>query len=411
MAHLLPLVAGLLMIAGTHASDVADRSMHRGFLSKYLGSDASKTSLGDYNKFMTPRFNHMKHGGAPDALSHHNGPAEHAPATVFGKSADPTALAQDVMAFTSVKGKPLITKDFNTPKIADEEEERAMQKVPANHNSMPIRMSAIGVSLLTLAAMLGVRMRRGLQQATAFASSNGHESDMSITSAPAAAGNMLELKPQESAIRGQVGWSQQSSKNSRPLTPCYATTAADEAETKTYSPYQILGVRRSAKPADIKKAYRERAKMLHPDVVCAKSGTQEVFGAASAKLAKQMRAFLHELDAESTRADLERDLLAAAKQVALLGEDRRSEIEGREALKIEATENWQTVVDAYELLSNEKKRSNYDRKQTVDAVGSALGTIGIGAMAGLGEVAKVAAGAVNKAIDDGESSSEEAIFA
>jgi len=142
-----------------------------------MGSDASKTSLDDYNKFVTARFNHMKHGGAPDALSHHNGPAEHDPATVFDKSA------------------------------------RAVQKVFANDNSMPIGMSAIGVSLLTLAAMLGFRMRRGLQQ----------EADMSIALAPAAAGNILELKRHGSTVGGQVGWSQQSSKNSLPLTLCYAT--------------------------------------------------------------------------------------------------------------------------------------------------------------------------------------------
>merc|ERR1719243_461986 len=101
MAHFWPLVAGLLMLAGAHASDVAYRSMHKGFLSQYMGSDASKTSLDNYNKFVTPRFNHMKHGGAPDALSHHNGPAEHSP---------------------------------QTPATVD--------------NSMPIGMSAIGVSLL-----------------------------------------------------------------------------------------------------------------------------------------------------------------------------------------------------------------------------------------------------------------------
>merc|ERR1719327_222018 len=88
---------------------------------------------------------------------------------------------------------------------------------------MPIGMSAIGVSLLTLAAMLGVRMRRGLQQATACASSDGHVPDMSIALSPAAAGNILELKTQEPIVRGQVGWSQQSSKNSHPLTLCSAT--------------------------------------------------------------------------------------------------------------------------------------------------------------------------------------------
>jgi len=174
MAHLTPLMAGFFMFAGAHASDVADRSTHQGFLSQYMGSAASKTSVDDYNKFVIPRFNHMK------------------------------------------------------PKIVDKEEERAVQKVLATDNSMPIGMSTIGVSLLALAAMLGVRMRRGLQQATAFASSGGHESDMSTALTPAAAGNILELKTQESSVRGQVGWSQQSSKNSHPLTLCYADYTLDD---------------------------------------------------------------------------------------------------------------------------------------------------------------------------------------
>merc|ERR1719331_3100749 len=62
---------------------------------------------------------------------------------------------------------------------------------------MEIGMSAIGISLLLLAAMLGVRMRRGLQQATTFASSGGHESDMSTALAPEAVDKMLELKAQK----------------------------------------------------------------------------------------------------------------------------------------------------------------------------------------------------------------------
>jgi photosystem II protein len=183
MALFLPLVAGSLMLAGAHASDFADRSMHQGFLSKYMGSDASKTSLDDYNKFVTPQ--------------------------------------------SGVRVEPRSTKDFNPAKIVAQEEERAMQKVLANDNSLPIGMPAIGVSLLTLAAMLGVRMRRGQQQA----SSDGHESDMSIALAPA-------------AVRGQVGWSQQPSKTSHPLTLCYATddtpTATDAKPSAGFQFYEGL---------------------------------------------------------------------------------------------------------------------------------------------------------------------------
>jgi len=178
MAHLLNLVAGVLMHAGAQSSDMADSSMHQGFLSKYSGSDASKTSLSDYHKFVTHRFNHMKYGGAPDALSHHNGLGEFDASTMVTKPAHPAAPAQDSMALMSAWEQPMIAKnDFDPPNIVDkEEEEKAAQKVFAKHSSMAVGLSAIGVSLLTLAAMLEVRMRRGLQQTTTLASSSGHES-------------------------------------------------------------------------------------------------------------------------------------------------------------------------------------------------------------------------------------------
>merc|ERR1712224_988278 len=51
MAQLAVLLAGLLLIAESQASDVADRSTLQGFLSK-----------SDYDKFITPNLNRVKHG-------------------------------------------------------------------------------------------------------------------------------------------------------------------------------------------------------------------------------------------------------------------------------------------------------------------------------------------------------------
>jgi len=152
-----------------------------------MGSDASKTSLGDYNKFAMHRFNHMTHAGTPDALSQYSGPAEHGPAMYDSHQMD-----------------------------ANGRGERAAQKLLANDSS-PIGLSVIGVSLLTLAAMLGVRIRRGLQ----------HESDMSVALAPSSADGILELKAQQSTIRS-FGWSQLSSEDSCSMTLCYAAEPSNE---------------------------------------------------------------------------------------------------------------------------------------------------------------------------------------
>ena len=64
MAQLAALVVGLLLIVGSEASDVADRSTLEGFLYKYVpsSSDASKSSMSEYDKFITPSLNHVKHG-------------------------------------------------------------------------------------------------------------------------------------------------------------------------------------------------------------------------------------------------------------------------------------------------------------------------------------------------------------
>jgi hypothetical protein len=108
------------------------------------------------------------------------------------------------------------------------EEKEAVQDLLDNDSIKPITLSVIGVGLLSLVMVLGVRMRRGLQQTTVIAS-NG--ADMPSNSASA-----MEMKSQDPNINysaaafnssqqmssQMVGGGQMSSQNSPPLTLCYA---------------------------------------------------------------------------------------------------------------------------------------------------------------------------------------------
>lgn len=120
MALLVALVAGMLVVAESQVSDTAD------FSSKY-------------DKFITPNLN-MK---------------------------QPSMILSD-KPFDSARGQSLSsTKDVNSPQIVD-------------GNTTPISLYAIGAGLLSLATMLGLRIRRGLQPASALASSSaqGSQEDM-----------------------------------------------------------------------------------------------------------------------------------------------------------------------------------------------------------------------------------------
>jgi glyceraldehyde 3-phosphate dehydrogenase len=134
MAQLAVLIAGLLLIVESQASDVAeaDPSAVQGFLSKYMTAPMQHAWTSN-----------VKHGsestGAFVVID--DKPALH-----------PAPQMQDSFAFTSAK-----------------EEEKAAAKLLAHGSNTPITLSAIGVGLLALMMMLAARIQRGLRPATVSA--------------------------------------------------------------------------------------------------------------------------------------------------------------------------------------------------------------------------------------------------
>jgi len=172
---------------------------------KAQASDATK-SLGDFfdvRKFIVPTFSNVNPGHGPDAISHHHKLAENSPEADGGASSfmiiddrpilHPAPNMQDLSALASASGKPA---------IATKEEEKAAQKLLANDNNSLVTLSAIGVGILALMTMLGVRIRRGLRPATVLASSGALGSDMFNEMVPGLGDNIMEMKSHGSCING-----------------------------------------------------------------------------------------------------------------------------------------------------------------------------------------------------------------
>merc|ERR1719443_2827208 len=108
--------------------------------------------------------------------------------------------------------KPSWLPDFGGDKSAEEPKAEEKKKWFFD-NSNPLGLSALGVALLTLAGMLGVRTRRGVQSAA----------DLAMPMAQASVDNILELKAQQSS------GSAHRKQNLRPLTALSATADSEEA--------------------------------------------------------------------------------------------------------------------------------------------------------------------------------------
>jgi aarF domain-containing kinase len=185
--------AGLLMFSGVQARDIADGSKNHGLVSKYIAfqSESAKNSVGDTGKFMAYHLNHMD-GYVPVGYSNPRGDLDGAA----------PAITSPFMTYSDNPVHPTAhLQDFEPQTIVDEEEDKDVQKLFTNESSKPLGLSAIGVALLSFAAIIGVRIRRGMQPAFALANSSVHGIDMSVPMAPVSGENALDLKSQSPPVR------------------------------------------------------------------------------------------------------------------------------------------------------------------------------------------------------------------
>merc|ERR1719201_1758819 len=193
------LKAGMLLIAGSQASDVADQ----GFLSKFVpvGAQRAATSLNGYvpqglseaeykaaknaedakkaqNKQRFPKgkatldiadwlkqmeqkqtFTGDKFSGSGHTYAKQKFSSESEFDKANGRTSGSSPFKNPFSQFVL----PAVSnvKEFQSSKMAAKEEEKSAQTVFANDSSMPINLPAIGVGLLALVTMIATHMRRG----------------------------------------------------------------------------------------------------------------------------------------------------------------------------------------------------------------------------------------------------------
>jgi drug/metabolite transporter (DMT)-like permease len=257
MVLLVAFLAGLLVLV--ESSEKAVHSNPRGFLSQYLpsGSDATRIPFDQYDKFVVPNRPHPATGES-HVVKAISDMGDKSFTIVSDKPFHATSQAQNSMGFRAAREESLLSaKDFELANRDGREEAEDVQTLLTNSNgNTPIALSAIGVGLLSLLAMLGVRIWRGLQSSSVLASRGAFEADMVMIMAPDQGDNVTEMKSQSLDINSAAplemphtsletwqlapGWGQLAPENSLPHRR-YATPPGKETEPWSKYPVAIVG--------------------------------------------------------------------------------------------------------------------------------------------------------------------------
>jgi hypothetical protein len=225
----LPASAGNARVSAGGTEEIS--SQDAGFVSKHMHeryrTDASKTSIGQYGKFMTGRYEYVNHGSVPDAPStpqaadtrymtyvatddFQNLDVNRDFAMYPKRDEGGTSLMGDNGKYAELhtadwpahsKGTLAFHKEFDAQEITDQGVEKlSLPKLHNTGSSWAIGFYAIFVSVFSLAAMLGVRVQRWSQPPAIVAIGDGNRSDICITMPLDCQDDIVELQPQGSTF-------------------------------------------------------------------------------------------------------------------------------------------------------------------------------------------------------------------
>jgi hypothetical protein len=256
MAHPWAIVAGMLMLGGAQGQNNffpgRDRSNQKevpGFLTKYTSSG--------YDKFITPNLQRVK----PGLTS--------------------ATQVQDSMA--------------------------------ADDSSSPITLSAIGIGLLSLATMLGIRLRVAASQSATIPASSA-ALDLPMNTSSALGDTVMEMKSQDPNVQdaASMGWGQLSSQNTGPLTPCYVhrpqLKAAKKANRKRPKKKMLSDINRKPPPYNVEPQFYEG----RPDEYVVEVEGSDDFD-KNAHIAKVLADLEAQADYDNTDTAEEEKIMAAVK--------------------------------------------------------------------------------------------------
>lgn len=130
--------------------------------------------------------------------------------------------------------------------------------------------------------------------------------------------------------------------------------------------YDILNVRTTATPVEIKKAYRSLVVRFHPDKISPSSSSSCDFNDAKATSKSSFSKGLAAIDLDDDDDDFESNVSCVGREQTITRTIEQSSITNTEEETSKAAKAFHEIHTAYECLRDSKKRAQYDQSLSRD---------------------------------------------